>query len=62
MIRPMFCAPTHGGLCPLFGRFFFRSNLRYGEGKDKVLATWIRDLDRRAPFIDVVAPSCVLVS
>ena len=34
--------------------------------KDKVLATWIRDviahdLGRRAPFIDVVAPGCARV-
>ena len=40
--------------------------LEVREGKDKVLATWIRDvithdLGPRAPFIDVVAPGCARV-
>ena len=39
----------------------FQKQLEVREGKDKVLATWIRDvythdLGRRAPCIDVVAP------
>lgn len=39
---------------------FLQKQLQVREGKDKVLASWMRDvttndLGRRAPFIDVVA-------
>ena len=47
-------------------RVFLQKQLEVREGKDSVLATWIRDvithdLGRRAPFIDVVAPGCARV-
>ena len=61
-----FCALTRRRIVSALWQVFLQKQLEVREGKDKVLATWIRDviphdLGRRAPFIDVVAPGCARV-
>ena len=57
-----FCALTRRRIVSALCQVFLQKQPEVGEGKDKVLATWIRDvithdLGRRAPFIVVVAPA-----
>ena len=59
-----FCALTRRRIVSALWHVFLQKQLEVREGKDKVLATWIRDvtthdLGRRAPFIDVVAPEYI---
>ena len=61
-----FCALTRRRIVSALWQVFLQKQLEVREGKDKVLAMWIRDvithdLGRRAPFINVVAPGCARV-
>ena len=61
-----FCALTRRRIVSALWQVFLQRQLEIREGKDKVLAAWIRDvishdLGRRAPFIDVIAPGCARV-
>ena len=61
-----FCALTPRRILSALWQVFLQKQIEVREGKDKVLATWIREvitheLGRCAPFIDVVAPGYALV-
>ena len=61
-----FCALTRRRTVSALWQVFLQKQLEVREGKERVLAMWIRnvsthDLRRRAPFIDVVAPGCARV-
>ena len=57
---------THGRIVSALWQVFLLKQVPVPDGKDKVLAMWIRDvitsyLGRRAPFFDVVAHGCARV-
>ena len=65
LMLPAFCALTRRRIVSALWQVFLQKQLEVREGKDRVLATWIRDvithdLGRRAAFIDV-APGCARV-